>query len=102
MLLFSFQKKGIDSYFYVDQIARSKYRLFHLILEIGKSRFFVHPAHVVPYTFRKNWRGFQEICGNLPGSLILNIGFFSRRFDCYTRAALPGPFAGSWGTCVGC
>ena len=27
---------------------------------------------------------------------------FSRRFDCYTRAALPGPFDGGWGTRVGC
>ena len=24
------------------------------------------------------------------------------RFDCYTRGALHGPFAGSWGTRVGC
>ena len=57
-------------------MARSKFRFFHLILEICKSGFFVHPAHVVTYTFRKNWRGIQENCGNLPGSLILNIGFF--------------------------
>ena len=57
-------------------MARSKFRLFHLILEICKSLFFFHPAHIVTYTFRKIWRGFQEICGNVAGSLNLNIGFF--------------------------
>ena len=30
----SFQKKGIDRYFYLDQMARMKFRLLHLLLEI--------------------------------------------------------------------
>ena len=29
-----FQKKGIDGYFYIDQMAKNKFRLFRLILEI--------------------------------------------------------------------
>ena len=29
-----FQKKGIDGYFYLDQMARMKFRLLHLLLEI--------------------------------------------------------------------
>ena len=29
-----FQKKGIDGYFYMDQMARMKFRLLHLLLEI--------------------------------------------------------------------
>ena len=32
----SFQKKGLDGYFYLDQIARMKFRLLHLLLEICK------------------------------------------------------------------
>ena len=31
-----FQKKGIDGYFYLDQMARMKFRLLHLLLEICK------------------------------------------------------------------
>ena len=31
-----FQKKGIDGYFYLDQMARMKFRLLHLPLEICK------------------------------------------------------------------
>ena len=31
-----FQKKGIDGYFYMDQMARMKFRLLHLLLEICK------------------------------------------------------------------
>ena len=31
-----FQKKGIDRYFYLDQMARMKFRLLHLLLEICK------------------------------------------------------------------
>ena len=31
-----FQKKGIDAYFYMDQMARMKFRLLHLLLEICK------------------------------------------------------------------
>ena len=70
-------------------MARSKFRLFHLILEICKSRLSHcdHPAHVVTYTFRKIWAGFQGICGDPPGSHILDIEFFPWRLV-YT--ALPG------------
>ena len=76
-------------------MARSKFRLFHLILEICKSRLshFAHPAHAVTYTFRKHGRGFQEICGNPPGSHILDIGFFmALGLYCIAWA-----LAGSWG-----
>ena len=31
-----FQKKGIDGYFYLDQMARMKFRLLHLLLEVCK------------------------------------------------------------------
>ena len=31
-----FQRKGIDGYFYMDQMARMKFRLLHLLLEICK------------------------------------------------------------------
>ena len=31
-----FQKKGMDGYLYHDQLARMKFRLFHLLLEICK------------------------------------------------------------------
>ena len=31
-----FQKKGFDGYFYMDQMARMKFRLLHLLLEICK------------------------------------------------------------------
>ena len=31
-----FQKKGMDGYLYHDQLARMKFRLFHLLLEIRK------------------------------------------------------------------
>ena len=31
-----FQKKGIDAYFYMDEMARMKFRLLHLLLEICK------------------------------------------------------------------
>ena len=52
-------------------MARSKFRLFHLILEICKSRFFAHPVHVVTYTFRKNvGGGLEEFCGDPSGSHI--------------------------------
>ena len=32
----SFQKKGIDGYFYLDQMTRMKFRLLHLLLKICK------------------------------------------------------------------
>ena len=50
-----FEKKGNDGYFYIDQIARRKFRPFHLILEICKSSFLYFPllVHVDTYTFRK-------------------------------------------------
>ena len=31
-----FQTKGIDGYFYLDEMARMKFRLLHLLLEICK------------------------------------------------------------------
>ena len=31
-----FQRKGTDGYFYLDQMARMKFRLLHLLLEICK------------------------------------------------------------------
>ena len=34
-----FQKKGIDGYFYVDQMARTEFCLFHMILEVCKYGF---------------------------------------------------------------
>ena len=53
------KKKGIDGYFYINQMARSKFRLFHLILEICMSSFvhFPHLIHVGTYTFRKQLVG---------------------------------------------
>ena len=36
LYLVLFQKKGIDGYFYLDQMARMKFRLLHLLLEISK------------------------------------------------------------------
>ena len=36
LYLVMFQKKGIDGYFYLDQMARMKFRLLHLLLEICK------------------------------------------------------------------
>ena len=36
LYLVIFQKKGIDGYFYLDQMARMKFRLLHLLLEICK------------------------------------------------------------------
>ena len=86
-------------------MARSKFRLFHLILEICKSRlshFCSSSSHWYVHIPGK-LAGIPGICGNLPGSLILNIRFFFHgAFDCYSRVGLPGPFGGSWGTCVGC
>ena len=77
-------------------MARSKFRLFHLILEICKSRLshFAHPAHVVTYTFRKkNGWGLEEFCGDPPGFHILDIGFFVS----LGRSCIAWAFAGSWG-----
>ena len=55
-----FSKKGNDSYFCVHQMARSKFHLFYLILEICKSSFFhiPHPVHVGTYRLRKISRKF--------------------------------------------
>ena len=85
-------------------MARSKFRLFHLILEICKSSFLhlFHLAHVGTYTFRKSWRGFQETCGNVPGFLIWDSWYIHGAFTFMPVGHCLGLFFGGWGTRVGC
>ena len=47
------QKKGIGGYFYIDQIARTKFHLSHMILKIFKFSFLHIPqlSQVGTYTF---------------------------------------------------
>ena len=87
---------------YVDKMARSKCRLFHLILEICKSRLHTfHPALVGTYTFRRIWRVFQETCGNVPGFLFWDIWLFTGPSH-YAGAALSGSRCWRLGARVGC
>ena len=60
-----FQKKGIDGYFYSDQMARTKNRPFHMILEICKSSFllFFHLTLVGTYSFWIVTTKFCVTCG---------------------------------------
>ena len=53
--------------FYVDQIARKKICLFHLILEICKSSFLhsLRLGHVGTYAFRKLIMNFWQTCGTM-------------------------------------
>ena len=54
-----FQRKGIDGYFYMDQMARMKFRLLHLLLEICRYSYCFVPVPV--------GRGCLG-CGNRAGS----------------------------------
>ena len=56
-----FQKKGIDGYFFMDQMARMKFRLLHLLLEICKQ---AHEIVSLPggVSFGPTW----EHVGNAP------------------------------------
>ena len=53
-LIFVFQKKGIDGYFYQDQLARLKFRVFHMLLEICE---YVHGSTPVPVGRGAPWLG---------------------------------------------
>ena len=85
-------------------MTRNKFRLFHLILEICKSSFLhlPHLAHVGTFTFRKNWRGFQETCGNVPGFLYWDSWYIHGVFTFMPVGHCLGLLSGGWGTRVGC
>ena len=55
-----FYKKGIDDYFFIEQMARSKFRWLNLILKTCKSSFLeiLHLVHFDTYAFRKFNRSF--------------------------------------------
>ena len=82
-------------------MARSKFRWFHLIIEICKSRFshFAHPAHLGTYTFRNSLWGLQEICGDLPGFLIWDSWLVNGAFIFMSVRHCLGLLSGGWGSC---